>query len=68
MANPGHFYPNYAPQPRHMPVCRVNSFLRCRGMDPSQTKIIKCFLFVLFAAAYGYFTGSIIAFVMYVLD
>uniref|UniRef100_A0A6C0LPT3 Uncharacterized protein n=1 Tax=viral metagenome TaxID=1070528 RepID=A0A6C0LPT3_9ZZZZ len=37
-------------------------------MDPSQTKIIKCFLFVLFAALYGYFVGSIIAFVMYMLD
>jgi len=68
MANPRHFYLNYAPQPRHMPVRHVNSFLRCRGMDPSQTKIIKCFLFVLFAALYGYFVGSIIAFVMYMLD
>jgi hypothetical protein len=68
MANPRYFHPDYAPQPRQLPVRNVNSSPRCRGMDPSQTKIIQCFLFVLFAAAYGYFFGSIFAFVMYLLD
>ena len=68
MADPRYSHPNYAPQPRRLPVRDVKSFLRCRGMDPSQTKTIQCFLFVLCAMLYGYFLGSVIGFVMYLLD
>lgn len=68
MANPRHFSPDYAPQPRQLPVRNVNSSPRCRGMDPSQTKIIQCFLFVLCVILYIEFVLSIFKFIMYLLD